>query len=116
VLLRHRQSRRLQGVCTMIRLSPFALAGALIATSVTVAAVSPANAAVERVRFADLDLTSAHGRATLASRINNAAMSVCLADYRDLNLARSCQKSSVARAQADVRQATQDSTIQLASR
>ena len=60
----------------MTRLSPFALAGALIATSVSVMAANPVQAATRHVSYADLDLTSATGRSMMDARIRKAVLTV----------------------------------------
>jgi len=100
----------------MIRLSPFALAGALLATSVTVLGTYPAQAAVRHVSYADLDLTSAAGRAAMDARLSKAASSVCLAENRELSLAAVCHRESMERARADLSRAIHDNAVQVAVR
>jgi UrcA family protein len=101
---------------TMTRLSPLAFAGALFATSLTVLSANPAQAATRHVSYADLDLSSAAGRAAMDQRISRAATSVCFAQYRDLQLAGACRSDTVARAKADLDQAIRRNTVQVAAR
>ena len=100
----------------MTRLSPFALAGALIATSLSVLSVSPAQAAVKHVQFGDLDLSSDAGRTTMNSRIRHAASIVCHGENRDLSLAAACQRETMAQALVDLERATRTDAVQLAVR
>lgn len=100
----------------MIRLSPFALAGALLATSVTVLAVTPTQAATRHVHYGDLDLSSADGRATMETRLRKATGAVCWADYDTLDLVSACRRETMAQAHADLGRATGDTVVQVASR
>jgi UrcA family protein len=99
----------------MTRLSPFALAGALIATSLTVLSAVPVQANAMRVRYGDLDLTSAAGRAVMNDRIHRAAIVVCN-ENRDLSLAAACRKDSIDRAHADLDRAIDGKAVQMAAR
>ena len=100
----------------MARLSPLALAGALVATGMTILSSTPAGATAMRVHFGDLDLSTAAGRATMDARINHAARVVCRVENRDLAGAEGCRRESVARAHATLDRALQDNVVQLASR
>ena len=102
----------------MIRLSPFALAAAVLATSVTVAAASPSAAATAvRVSYADLDLSSATGRATLDSRLDRAVSKVCFsADQLDLGNVRACRLALREQAQSNAKLAYADSVTRMAAR
>jgi UrcA family protein len=100
----------------MARLSPLALAGALVATGMTIVSSSPAGATAMRVHYGDLDLSTAAGRATMDARINHAARVVCRVENRDLAGAEGCRRESVARAHATLDRALQDNVVQLASR
>jgi UrcA family protein len=101
---------------TMTRPSPLAFAGALFATSLTILSANPAQAATRHVSYADLDLSTASGRAIMDQRIGRAASSVCFAQYRDLQLAGACRSDTVARAKADLDQAIRRNTVQVAAR
>lgn len=100
----------------MTRLSPLAFAAAIVATGLSVSASSPATAATAHVRYSDLDLTSASGRATLDSRINRAARTVCWIENGNISGAEACRRESVAKAHEQLRHMMQDQTVQLASR
>lgn len=100
----------------MNRLSPFAFAAAMIATGVSVIASSQAQAATAHVRFADLDLSTAAGRATLDNRINRAARTVCWIENGNISGTEACRRESVANARAQLDRATPAQNIQLASR
>ena len=100
----------------MTRLSPLAFAGALFATSLTILSANPAQAASRQVSFADLDLSSAAGRAAMDRRINRAASSVCVAENSSLQSASVCHRETVARAQADLDQAIRRGAVQVAAR
>ncbi len=100
----------------MFRLSPLALAGALLATSLTVLSTTPVQAAVRHVHYGDLDLSTATGRATLDRRLRTAANSVCLAETRMLTVADACARVTLAQARVDARQAVQGSAVQVAAR
>jgi len=84
----------------MVRINILALAGAIIASTITIAAVTPAAAAdtaTVRVSYADLDLASAEGRSALDARIGAAASKVCVAtNDRDLNAIGACRTASIA--------------------
>lgn len=81
----------------MIRFNILALAGAILATSVSFVAVSPvAAASVLQVRTDDLDLASQDGRSMLDSRITSAAWTVCAAtDERDLTQLNACRHVAI---------------------
>ncbi|WP_116090822.1 UrcA family protein [Sphingomonas crusticola] len=100
----------------MIRLSPFALAGALLATSVTILAVTPTQAASRHVRYGDLDLTSPAGRAAVEARLHTAAGAVCWSDYNTLSLIAACRRATMSQARADLNRAVRGSLIQVAAR
>lgn len=100
----------------MNRLSPFAFAAAMVATSVSVMASSQAQAATAHVRYGDLDLATASGRATLDGRIDRAARAVCWIENSSMTATEACRRDSVANAQETLRHATQGQVVQLASR
>ena len=85
---------------------------ALIAAAVAAGAVVPAFAAPEGtataiVRYDDLDLSNAQGRATLDNRVTAAARHVCSFGGSTLDLAqraaeRSCYKSTLANTRTEV--------------
>lgn len=100
----------------MTRLSPFAFAAALAATSITVLASAPAPAATMHVRYGDLDLSTASGRAMLDKRINRAAHAVCWIENANLRGAEACRRESVANAHAHLPREVQAETVQLAAR
>ena len=100
----------------MTRLSPFAFAAAIAATGISVLASSPVHAATAHVRYGDLDLSTASGRATLDSRINRAARTVCWIENANLRGTEACRLESVANAHAQLDRAAQAQNIQLASR
>lgn len=100
----------------MNRLSPFAFAAAILATGVTVMAATPGQAATAHVRYGDLDLSTASGRATLGSRINRAARTACWIENANIGGSEACRRQSVADAHEQLRHAMQDQTVQLASR
>jgi UrcA family protein len=100
----------------MNRMSPLAFAGALIATGLTVMASSPIQAATVHVRYGDLDLSTATGRATLDSRVSHAAHVVCWIENSTLSAAQACRRDSVANGHAAMDRAVQSQSIQLASR
>jgi UrcA family protein len=115
--LDRRQLRRpIEGIQTMARLSPLALAGALIATGMTVLSSSPVQATAMRVHYGDLDLSTTAGRVALDARINRAARVVCRVENRDLAGAEGCRRESVARAHVALDRALLDNAVQLASR
>jgi UrcA family protein len=100
----------------MTRLSPFAFAAAIVATGLSVMASSPAAAATAHVRYSDLDLAAASGRATLARRIDRAAQTVCWIENADIRATRSCRLESVAAAREALRHAMQEQAVTLAAR
>ena len=100
----------------MNRLSPLALAGALVATSLTVLSASPAQAAAMRVHYGDVDLSTAAGRATIDARINRAAHTVCRVENQGIANAADCRRDSIANAHAALDRATRGEQVQLASR
>ncbi len=100
----------------MNRLSPLAFAGALFATGLTVMASSPAAAATAHVNYADLDLSTAAGRATLDSRISHAAHAVCWIENPTLSASGACRRASIANARAAMDRAVQSQSVRLASR
>ena len=100
----------------MNRLSPFALAVAIVATSVSVMASSPADTAVAHVRYGDLDLSSAAGRATLDGRINHAARTVCWIENANITGSEACRREAVASAHEQLHRTMTDRAAQLASR
>ena len=100
----------------MNRLSPFAFAGAMLATSLTVLSASPVQAAAMRVHYGDLDLGTAAGRATIDARISTAAHSVCRGENDGVFAAADCRRASIANAHAALDRATRDQQVQLASR
>jgi UrcA family protein len=100
----------------MNRLSPLAFAAAILATGVTVMAGTPGQAATAHVRYGDLDLASASGRATLDGRINRAARTACWIENATISASEACRRDSVANAHEQLRHAMQDQTVQLASR
>jgi UrcA family protein len=100
----------------MNRFSPLALAGALVATGISVLAASPSQAAARHVGYGDLDLASAEGRATMQHRLRNAAASVCWADYNNLSLIAACRREAMARANADLSRVVQTDVVQVAAR
>jgi UrcA family protein len=93
----------LKRISTMARLSPLALAAAVIATSLSVIAPAGAQSArdpnVRIVHYGDLDLTTAAGRASLARRVRSAVNRLCH-DNRQLDL------DTIERCRADVMDAT----------
>ena len=100
----------------MTRLSPLAFAAAILATGVTVMASSPVAAATRHVRYVDLDLTTAAGRATLDSRLAHAAYTVCWIENGNLTGTESCRRATLASAREQMHRAMQDQTVQLAAR
>ena len=100
----------------MNRLSPLAFAVAIFATGVSVMASSPAEAATARVRYGDLDLTTASGRATLDSRISRAARSTCWIENSTVSATEMCRRESIANAHEALHQAMRDQAVQLAAR
>jgi len=100
----------------MTRLSPFAFAAAILATGVTVMASAPAAAATRHVRYADLDLTTAAGRAALDIRINRAVTTVCWIENGNLTGAEGCRRASIAAAREQVQHVIQGQAVQLAAR
>lgn len=100
----------------MNRLSPLAFAGALFATGLTVMISSPAAAATARVRYADLDLSTAAGRATLDNRIGHAAQTVCWIENPTLSASEACRRASIANAHVAMDRAVQSQSIRLAAR
>ena len=100
----------------MNRLSPLAFAAAMIATSVTVMASSQAQAATAHVRYGDLDLATAAGRATLDSRISHAARATCWIENSTISATEACRRDSIANAHETLRHAMQEQAVQLASR
>jgi UrcA family protein len=93
----------------MFRINILALAGAVIASTVSIVAVSPALAAdtaTATVSFADLDLGSAHGSSVLDRRIAGAANRVCIATNQGvLDQISACARISIADAHSAVEQA-----------
>lgn len=104
------------GRLNMNRLSPLAFAAAILATGVTVMAGTPGQAATAHVRYGDLDLSTASGRATLDGRINRAAHAACWIENANLGASEACRRESVADAHQQLRHAMQDQAVQLASR
>jgi UrcA family protein len=100
----------------MNRLSPIAFAAALVATGLTVMASSPAQAATRHVRYGDLDLSTAAGRATLGNRIGHAATAVCQSENFTLGAIQACRRESIANASATLDRIVQNRSVQLASR
>lgn len=100
----------------MTRLSPLAFAAAIFATGLTVIASSQAQAATQHVRYGDLDLTTAAGRAALDSRISRAAHSVCWIENGNLSGTEACRRAAIATAREQMQRATQEQAVQLASR
>ena len=100
----------------MSRLSPFAFAAAIVATGVSVMASSQVQAATAHVRYADLDLSTASGRATLDGRINRAARAVCWIENTNVANVEACRRESVATARQQLARTMQDRNAQLASR
>ena len=82
------------------------------------AAAAPLEARTARVSFADLNLASAAGRATLERRVNAAADSLCridgVTDLRSSRAADVCFGKAVDQAMAQVRVAT-SGTIEFAA-
>jgi UrcA family protein len=100
----------------MIRLSPWALAGAVVATSLSVLAAAPVQAASRHVPYNDLDLTLSADRAVMDQRIRKAAHWVCRADNPSLSMFVSCSRASIDQAHADLDQALGAKRVQMASR
>jgi len=100
----------------MTRLSPLAFAAAIFATGVTVMASSPAAAATQHVRYGDLDLSTASGRATLDSRISRAAHTVCWIENGNISGAEGCRRAAITNAREQMHRAMQDQAVQLAAR
>ena len=100
----------------MTRLSPLAFAAAIFATGVTVMASSPVAAATQHVRYGDLDLSTAAGRATLDSRINRAAQTVCWIENVNLRGTEGCRRETIANAREQLHRAMRDQVVQLAAR
>jgi len=100
----------------MNRLSPIAFAAAILAIGLTVMAGSPGQAATAHVRYGDLDLSTASGRATLDSRIDRAARATCWIENANISNSEACRRESVANAHEALRHATRDQSVQLASR
>jgi len=100
----------------MIRLSPFAFAAALLATGVSVMASSPSAAATVHVRYGDLDLTTASGRAMLDGRISRAALTACAIENSALGAIEACRRESVANAHQMLPRSLRDQAVQLAAR
>lgn len=92
-------------------------ATASLATA-TSAAAGQLHAPQARVSFADLNLASASGRATLERRVNAAAEQLCLVtgvtDLRTQRAGRDCYAATVDRAMAQVEVAT-NNAIQFAA-
>lgn len=100
----------------MNRMSPFAFAVAIVATGVSVMASSQAQAATAHVRYGDLDLATAAGRATLDSRIDRAAHTACWIENGSISATEACRRESVANAHQTLRHTMQAQAVQLASR
>jgi len=100
----------------MIRLSPFAVAAAMVATGLSIMASSPVEAATVHVRYGDLDLATASGRALLDGRINRAARMACGIENSTLGTVEACRRESVASARETLRFSLQDQAVRLASR
>jgi len=100
----------------MNRPSPFALAIAILATGVSVMASSPVDAATAHVRYGDLDLSTAAGRATLDGRISHAARTVCWIENANITTTEACRRETVASAHDLLRRTMQGQAAQLASR
>jgi UrcA family protein len=100
----------------MNRLSLLAFAAAIVATGATVLASAPAAAATQHVRYNDLDLTTAAGRATLDSRIDRAARMVCWIENSNLSGTEGCRRAAVADAHEQVQRTMRGEVVQMASR
>lgn len=100
----------------MNRLSPLAFAAAVVATGVTIMAGSPGQAATAHVRYGDLDLSTASGRAALDGRIDRAARTTCWIENANISTSEACRRESVANAHEKLRQAMRDQAVQLAAR
>jgi UrcA family protein len=100
----------------MRRLSPLALAAALVATSGTVMFASPSQATTIGIRYSDLDLSTAGGRTALNTRIDRAVHVVCSVENSSLNEAANCRRESAANARQQMHRAMQDQAVQLAAR
>jgi UrcA family protein len=100
----------------MRRLSPLALAAALVATSGTVMFASPTQAAAIGVHYGDLDLSTPAGKAAVDARINRAARIACYLDGADAMAAHACRRDSSQRAHVALDFALHANAVQLASR
>jgi UrcA family protein len=102
---------------TMIRLSPLALAGAVLATSLTIGAVPSQAATSARVSYADLDLTSSADRAVFDQRLRGAASRVCFGTgARMLSELSACRAVSLTNARAAANEAVRHASVQVAQR
>lgn len=104
----------------MARLSPLALAAAVIATSLSV--IAPAGAApaydpnVRVVRYGDLDLTTEAGRATLDRRVRSAINRIChQGSMIDLDAIQRCRESATEATRPAVQLAIHDSANRVAN-
>ena len=100
----------------MTRFTPLAVAAAMLATSVSFLAVTPASAEnVVRVSYRDLDLTSAGGQAVLAKRLRRAADTLCFAGQtRELAPLAACRSDVMAGVARPVQLAMAQNPAQLA--
>ncbi|WP_404711379.1 UrcA family protein [Sphingomonas sp. MMS24-J13] len=104
----------------MARLSPLALAAAMIATSLSV--LAPAGAAstydpdVRIVHYGDLDLSTEAGRAVLDHRVRSAINRICHnGSVVDLEALRLCQENAMAATRPAVQLAIRNSENLLAT-
>jgi len=100
----------------MRRLSPLALAAALIATGGTVMVASPTQAAAVGVRYGDLDLSTPAGKAAIDARIDRAARIACYLDGADVMTSYTCRRASIQRAHAALDRVLHADQVQLAAR
>jgi UrcA family protein len=103
----------------MARLSPFALAAAVVATSLSV--IAPAGAAPARdpnsavVHYGDLDLTTDAGRTMLDRRVRHAVNSLCHVNAeREIAMIQLCRTNLMESTTPQVQLAIRDSANRLA--
>ena len=100
----------------MVRLSPIALAGALLATTVSVLAAAPSQATTRHVRLSDVDLASPNGRAIAEKRLSHAVNSVCMAERTSLSIVAKCREETMAQARTDLDRVVRRAVVQMAAR
>ncbi len=100
----------------MNRLTPLALAAAVLASSVSILVATPAAAENSvRVRYGDLDLATSGGQAVLAHRLRRAADILCFADKtRELAPLQACRSDVLASVRPAVQLAMKGGNVRVA--